>query len=235
MSQPRDQFYDSGLGDLLIDPGRYPPSIQDYLYAEAELVESRQFSLLVEVGCMKGRYLDWCVARHKDYLGVDIVSRYVEAGLARVVAAGLDKDHYRLAVCSAANLDRLAKGMGWVRRTDALIFFPFNSFGNMSDPKAVLGAIWRADVPVLICTYQTNREATQERWAYYRNCGYHGLVCEENTMGVRFRSDDGLDTIAYREDYLLEICERLVRGVQVLPLGHIGQAYLVGSSCRTCR
>jgi len=112
MSQPRDQFYDSGLGDLLIDPGRYPPSIQDYLYAEAELVESRQFSLLVEVGCMEGRYLDWCATRHRDYLGIDVVSRYVEAGLERVAASGLDKDRYRLVVYSAADLDHLAQDEG---------------------------------------------------------------------------------------------------------------------------
>ena len=74
------QFYSVGLGDRLIKESNYPSEILAYLESENKLVLEflSDFETLVEVGCMNGRYLDLAVESKKKYIGVDIVSRYID-------------------------------------------------------------------------------------------------------------------------------------------------------------
>jgi hypothetical protein len=198
-------FYSSGQGDRLVDPSRYPNEITNYLTAEEDLLTSlaSQFETLVEVGCMDGRYLDWAVRQQKSYLGIDIVERYVKNGQNRILSYGLSSDRYQIKIGDAAAIHKLPCKEGLLQNTaKVLAVFPFNSFGNMSEPIAVLSSLAKARYPFLICSYLTSDVANHARSQYYRNCGYEQIECFSDHVGVRFVSSDGLDTAGYIVNFL---------------------------------
>ena len=222
------EFYSSGYGDRLVDPSKYPGEIIDYLKAEEELLTALvdQFDLLIEVGCMDGRYLEWTIRRNKRYLGVDIVERYVRNGQGRLLSLGLPLDRYRIEICDAAAVHETPYRKGWLNKKDkVLIMFPFNSFGNIDEPKAVLRGLSRLKKPFLICSYTTSDFANLVRLRYYSNCGYKQIRCVSDNVGVRFVSNDGLDTVAYNPAYLEQLCEESGITVSIIPLSSIGACY----------
>jgi len=70
MESPTKDFYEDGRGNPLIDPLFFPPEVEDFLKKEELILLSIKDSLdlLIEVGCMQGRYLDWAVAEKKPIL-----------------------------------------------------------------------------------------------------------------------------------------------------------------------
>jgi hypothetical protein len=40
--------------------------------------KAEDFDVLVEIGCMHGRALDWSLAHGKRYVGIDITPRYIK-------------------------------------------------------------------------------------------------------------------------------------------------------------
>ena len=118
---PRD-FYGTGAGDRLVDESRYPPAIRRFLTGEKIVLASAigDGSILVEAGCMSGRYLPWAVEHGLDYLGIDIVTRYVEAGREAVRRSGLSPDRYRFLSLPAEALVDLSIP----EPSRALVFFP---------------------------------------------------------------------------------------------------------------
>ena len=198
-------FYESGKGDRLIDPLLFPEEIKQFLVGEKRILEALRglFDLLVEVGSMYGRYLKWAVENSKCYLGIDIVQRYIKDGKRIVAKLQLDPDKYRFMLGGAEKITDLVKPSEWNIAPDkCLLFFPFNSFGNMENPVVVIKSIKKSGLPFLISTYGTSQEINAYREQYYRNCGYAEILCVQDEKGVRFTSPDGLSSIAYHPNYL---------------------------------
>jgi len=201
-------FYESGKGDRLIDPILFPEDIKEFLAQERKILETLigSFSLLVEVGSMYGRYLKWAVENSKCYFGVDIIQRYIEAGRKVISDLQLEPVKYKFVIGGAENIAELVKPKNWGIKSDqCILFFPFNSFGNMNEPAVVIRSIKKSGLPFLISTYGTSQEINLCREQYYKNCGYSEIVNIQNEKGSRFISPDGLNTIAYHPDYLQNI------------------------------
>jgi hypothetical protein len=228
---PPPDFYGSGKGDSLIDPLNYPEEILEYLKTEEELIQELigQYERLVEIGCMEGRYLDWCVGRGIKYLGIDVVPRYIETGRRKLLDLGLFPPDYQMEISPAEEVDQvLEQKVINYPHEKSLLFFPFNSFGNMENPIAVLESLKRTRQSFLICSYQTTQQANGVRLVYYTNCGFKKIRCFVNEKGIRFASDEGLNPIAYFPDYFRTMCHKV--GIQVsrqFTFSTIGMAYIV--------
>lgn len=227
MTEIKD-FYESGKGDRLIDPLLFPEEIKQFLTCEKRMLEALadSFDLLVEVGSMHGRYLKWAVENGKYYLGIDIVQRYIGIGRKIILDSQLDPTEYRFILGEAENITELVRLDEWdVKPNRCILFFPFNSFGNMNDPLTVIRGIKKSRLPFLISTYGTSKEINICREKYYRNCGYSEIVSVQDEKGVRFVSPDGLFTIAYHPDYLQEIFTITNLEAAIVHFSQIGVAF----------
>jgi len=104
--KPETDFYNSGKGDCLVNSRNYPPEIKSYLQSEKEVLKllSNKLKGIVEVGCMNGRYVEWALAEEKLYYGIDIIERYIEAGLKRLKKSGIHLSRVNLQVWSANSI-----------------------------------------------------------------------------------------------------------------------------------
>lgn len=221
-------FYGGGLGDRLVSPDVYPPLIHKFLVDEEAALERacRGQELLVEVGCMDGRSMDWAVERGLAYLGIDVVERYILEARERALRRGLSESRCRFSVGASERLPALVDPASFGARPEAtLLFFPFNSFGNMDDAAEVLEGVRGTGLPFLISTYPVTSEANACRESYYRNCRYRDLSVVRDGRGVVFLSPDGLRTFAYDEIYLLGLCRELGLPCAAVPFSEIGVAY----------
>jgi len=207
MASSTKDFYDKGYGDSLIDVSLLPEEVKEFLLEEELILFSIKdsFDLLIEVGCMNGRYLEWAVAENKSYIGIDVATRFIKEGKERIVKLKLDTN-YQFIEGAAENIVNLIP-IEQLRNENCLLFFPFNSFGNMKDAGLVISAIKESGLPFLISSYQTTLKANRYREVYYNQCGYKGVKCKGNNKGVCFYSDDGLRTIAYHPAYIKKICK----------------------------
>jgi hypothetical protein len=220
-------FYGSGLGTRLIDAGNYPPSIQDYLHGEEQLLASLEdgFSTLVEVGCMHGRYLEWAVARGKNYLGVDPVQPYIRQGHERLALDPPKAGTCRFAQGTAEEIDLVLRQEGITEDERPLLFFPFNSFGQARFPRPIVAALSRARAPFLICTYGTGDRASEVRKRYYDACGYADLTQLSDESGVRFVSSDGLHSAAYHPPVMAGMFAAAGLRVKAVEFSDVGTGY----------
>ncbi len=223
MTPTRLEFYSTGCGDALVNPARYPREITRYLAAECALLELIPGRHLVEVGCMQGRYLDYAMDRGLDYLGVDVVARYIEEGRRRVEAHSAPTGRARFALGSATDLHHILNDVS--PGTESTILFPFNSFGNCEDPLAVLRSLGRCGRPFLISSYRTSEEATTIREAYYRAAGLRPSCTSIEGVGVCFTAPGGFEAWAYEPQYLSSLATEVELDFSVTPLASVGLAY----------
>lgn len=203
-----DKFYESGPGDRLAVSSNHPQKIREFLQVEEKALDSiaDSIDLLIEVGCMQGLHLDWAFAHEKSYLGIDIVKRYIQAGEKKVAQSGLSKERYRFIVGNGEEIGHLIHEQKLqAERERCLLFFPFNSFGNMQNVERVIASLRESELSFLISTYQTNDSATKSRDEYYKRCGYQDVRFTLTEQGVCFSSSDGLHSIAYQPDYLKKL------------------------------
>ena len=222
-------FYGKGKGDRLIDPLFYPRSIQLFLADEEALLKrlSTSFDLLVEVGCMHGRYLEWAATNEKHYLGVDVVRRYISAGNSRLKEFKSSTQKQRFVLGGAEKISKIVVPSDWDVNVDrCLLLFPFNSFGNMPKPLSVVESLGQRCLPFLISSYRTSMRATACREIYYRNCGYSRLRTYKSQKGVRFTSPDGLNTVAYGKAFVQQMFWSVGMSVRLVPFSQIGMAYM---------
>jgi len=220
----KQEFYDIGHGDFLVNEGNYPNEIQEFLKSELVLLNSfsSQFVHLIEVGCMNGRHLDWAISFSKKYLGIDIVQRYIDDAKKTILSLGVSLPDYEAELCSIEKISSLLSN----KKIDQfMLFFPFNSFGNMKAAYPVLKVLKNNNYPFLISSYQTNKQANESRLTYYKKCGYKNIECIDDEKGIRFISEEGLNTIAYHPTYLEKIFEELGMIVNKIPFCKIGMGY----------
>lgn len=223
----RSLFYQNGTGDRLIDEAIFPEPIKHYLSREEELLTSFAdlFDVLVEIGCMYGRALDWALAHNKRYVGIDITPRYIEVAKKRAVARGLDESHCQFFAGASEQVDELLAEVPFAEGKRCLLYYPFNCFGNMEAAGPVIEAIKRAKQSFMIGTYWTTEEATADRVAYYKSCYHDAVEVSTDKVGVTFSTLGGLCTIAYHPHYLLSLFEETGLDVELVPLSRLGVAY----------
>lgn len=225
----KKDFYSNGRGDRLIDPLFYPKGIKLFLENEEKLLVSLApfFDLLIEVGCMNGRYLSWAMGYKKAYFGLDIVERYIDAGNKRLGKLKTPKAQCQFVLGSAEDIASIIRpdDLG-VKTGRCLAFFPFNSFGNMPNPEPVIKSLGESNLPFCISSYRISKKATECRKRYYKNCGYSRIRTSRSRRGVRFSSPDGLSTIAYDPAFLREMFATNNVDVVSMPFSQIGMAYL---------
>ncbi len=220
-ASPTQRFYAKGPGDRLIDPACYPASIVKFLDAEEKLLAAAKehFDILVEVGCMQGRFLSWAVRAGKAYVGLDVVPRYLDEGRQAAAHQGLSPEQYRFQLLPAEELDVAAPPR-------SLLFFPFNSLGNMGDVAAVFQALKRSGCPFFISSYATSPQASRCREEYYGRCGYQDVHCLRDHRGVWFISREGLHSVAYHPDFLLGHFRQNGCEATAIPFAGMGMAYV---------
>jgi hypothetical protein len=199
-----------------------------FLKAEEDCVNSLsdRFDSVVEVGCMEGRYLTWAVKQSKNYTGVDIVPKYIEAGLRRIQDLGLCRRTYRFLLGAAEDSGTLIQAQHSRIATDkCLLLFPFNSFGNIASYERLVANLAESGIPFLISTYSTTKLATQLRREYYARCGYADIEVRRELAGVCIVGSEGLHSMAYYPDYLDSLLGRHGLKYATAPLAKIGIAY----------
>lgn len=222
-------FYKSGLGTRLILEDNYPEEIHRYLIAELNLLGTiiSDYKAITEVGCMYGRYTDYVLERGCNYLGVDVVKSYIKEGRRLAKQKSYNRSRCRFKCIDARYIHKIIfpKEMFGMRRSDNLIFYPFNCIGNMMGVSDVIDSLVNLNSPFLICTYKTDNESTRARFDYYYRCKYAQLTCVRQDSGILFTSSDGLSTIAHDQNWLIGTF--MERGVTVypIPLSKIGVAY----------
>lgn len=228
MRSDRDGFYDRKIADRLIDPSCFTHDIDLYLDAERNILNSvvRHYDTLVEVGSMHGRHLEWAVETGKRYIGVDLIERYIRMGNKRINRLGLDGKKFKFVNGPAEQLHVILSELKLQKTSRALLFFPFNSIGNMNALTPVAEAICKSACPFLVGTYHTGPEATAARELYYRRCGYHNIGQYHDERGVWFISSDGLRTIAYHTAHFVKVFAEQHLNVLSVGLSKIGVAYL---------
>lgn len=224
-----NEFYENGLGDRLANPLYHPRVITEFLQEELRIVNSIQSSidLLIEVGCMHGRYLDWAITHKKLYIGIDLVQRYIEAGRRAVAERGLSKEIYQFV---AGNAEEMARLLGQqhlhIEHDRCLLLFPFNSFGNMLDEERVIASLRECELPFFISSYQTTEYATACRKEYYTRCGYKDVRFLNTEKGIYFSSSDGLHSIAYYPKYLQKLFDDHKLLITIEPTPPINVSYM---------
>ncbi|QDV48486.1 class I SAM-dependent methyltransferase [Gimesia fumaroli] len=213
-------LYQEGVGDSLVQDENYPPGISAYLEDEKIFLESfLPFTKLVEVGCMFGRYLTWCLDSDIQYVGIDVIQRYIEMGEKRVFDEKIHRERVSFIQSDAVYLHNLDLG------SECVLFFPFNSFGNMDDYQRVLLSLYKSNLKYIICSYDIGEEANSIRREYYLKCGFSDVTLLSEKRGVKFKSKYGLKSWAYNPDYIIKIMSDIGIKSNYKMFGKIGIGY----------
>lgn len=223
-------FYGSEDGDKLIDKRNYPLSIKNYLEEEKQILNNciKNYDVLIEVGCMVARNIQIAILNKIKYIGIDIISDYIN--LANQIVKRRDLTSTCEVLCiNAEKLDDILQKSKLIKKCyNPLFFFPFNSFGNINDHICTLKSIKKIrNASFIIFTYKTDENATDERLKYYSKCNYRNLTVKHENIGIRFIADNGLDSIAYNEKYLENIIKNIDLQVETKEFSKIGIAYFI--------
>ena len=179
---------------------------------------------------MEARNLDVAINNKKGYIGIDIVPSYIEKSkkIIKEINPSIMCDAYCL---DAEKMKELKKMFIRYKEYKSLIYFPFNSFGNMNNPYNVINNfIHLEESDFIIFSYGTDEKSTDERMKYYENCNYKNLKYSSSNKGVRFYSDDGLNTIAYSKDYIEQMIKETSKlKVKTRKFEKIGVYYYINS------
>lgn len=225
--------YESGAGDELVNPYNYNQEISSYLKEEEEILSrlAMKYETVIEAGCMNGRYTKLILSLGRKYIGIDIVERYIESANKKYEVWVAERE----AAFFCVGLEKLSSVPEIIRTINSsktITVFPFNSFGNIKNIAGAIDCLCSVSMDFAIFTYKTNDLAKHIRADYYRRSGFLSLDCTDDELGVRFKSPEGLDSVAYTEKYLKEKFEEKGRDLQVIDFGTIGilfQSSIVGS------
>lgn len=222
-------FFETTLADRLMDPECFSAEIKDYLKQETAMVNAIEsfIDVLIEVGCMNGRYLDWAIEHKKRYIGIDIVARHIGAGRRAVLERGLPADSCQFLLGNAEEISQLIPPETLlVDKARTLLLFPFNCFGNVVNVNRLMESLQRIDLPFFISSYQLTEYATACRFEYYKRCGYREINVFRDEAGVSFSSPDGLKTTAYHPEHLQQLFSGYGIPIKVISWSSLNLAYM---------
>jgi len=223
-------FYGGSLGNRLVNSCNYPNDIKEFLKEEESiLIDSMKgCDIVIEVGCMEVRNLQCVVNNGKKYIGVDIIPSYIETSNKIIQEEGLSSICECICI-DAENLDIIFEKSNLIKDSkNPMFFFPFNSFGNMSNIDNVIKSMSKIKKALFVLfTYQINDYSNSVRFNYYHNCNYEHLNIVYESNGVRFTSDDGLNSMAYDENFLGDLIKKNGLNFKVIKFSNIGTAYFI--------
>lgn len=208
-------FYEVREGKL-VEVHRHPPLIKSCLEQEERVLDQlkRSFTTIVEVGCLDGRLAVWAAEAQKRYLGLDQESQVLWEARVRVDALGAQQARFEY--CNPRLLYQTICNRKLLSSCEVPLFvFPFNSFGSLERPEETIAGLVRLKVQYLIFSFGVDERSTRAREQYYRNYCHSGLKTRQYSEGVRFVSNNGLNTVAYdpevmRQMFYLENGERVL-------------------------
>ncbi len=211
--------YEKGIGDSLLAPESYNYNIRNYLLEEKNILEQvlHNFDEVLELGCSNGRHARMVLDTDKRYTGVDNVARYISE--AKRLYSNTDKASF---FCDDIKhfAEYINAGTG-----NTLFVFPFNIIGNIPDASEIIRQSLSLSDGVLIFTYKTDFHTQSVRADYYMSAGFEDITCTSNKTGVRFTDSQGLNTIAYTEDWFRNIFNESYHHCYRNSFGNIGVAY----------
>lgn len=224
-----EEFY-SKDGQKLIDVELYPEKIHQHLNDEkatlVNIIRNGNYDTVVEVGCMDGTmHLDVCKLCDVNYVGLDLVEHSVELLNQKLMESGCHGQYIAKAL-DVINIDSIAPDINEISRK-VLVFFPFNSFGNLDHPKEVLSVIRSCDYDAVVLTYLTDDNSANVRMEYYSNCGYSNLELSKSNEGDLFSSAQGLRSYAYSYDWFQNVADENSYKVKFSKIGEISGCYLL--------
>lgn len=215
-------IYKSGIGDELINPENYNEEVLFYLKEEAILLNQiiSKFETVVEAGCMDGRNLELIASLNKNYVGVDLENRYIEAAKNKHATV-----NGAMFVCDdIINLKSILQQIEY-NKEELVVVFPFNSFGNVTDNFKTLNTLLTEKFKVVIFTYKNNKFTDTIRENYYLKSGFENLSVEKNGDGVRFFNQTGLNSKAFSEQWFEKIGICTNNKFHIQNFSNIGVAY----------
>lgn len=223
-------FYGSESGNRLIDENNYPLSIKKYLETEKQILNKyiKDYDIIIEVGCMVARNIQIAVLNKKKYIGVDIVPEYIKLANEVIKKRNLSDTCELLCINAEALDDILHKSKLIKNCYNPLFFFPFNSFGNIDNQVCTLKSLKKIKgATFIIFSYKTDVDTTNERLKYYGNCNYDNLIVRKEDIGIRCVATNGLNSMAYNEDYLVNCIENMDMQIETREFSEIGMAFFI--------
>ena len=225
-------FYGADDGNRLVDEKNYPDSIKNFLKNEKDILINNinEHDIIIEVGCMEARNMEYAIKNNKKYIGIDIVPEYIEIAN-RIVEKRKLTSSCEFICIDAEKLDNILEKSKLLKSSSKpLFFFPFNSFGNMNNFDNVIKSINNIkNSDFILFTYQTNEKSTSERFKYYDNCNYDNLRVIQEENGVRFTADNGLNSMAYNDKFLQDFIKKCGLDIEIKKFADIGIAYFIST------
>jgi len=216
-------FYNKQGGDQLVEQKNYPPKIKEYLEKEKsylkKIASKGCYKGIFEIGCMDGRYIEFAGRNKLKYIGIDLVPKFIEKAKEKIRKSNM-KD-MSAHVCSINSLGKIQKKLS----PNIIGFFPFNSFGNLENPSIAIRELFKTNIDFVIFTYKTDLQTHAIRKKYYESCNYDGLKINVDNKGVIFSADQGLNTYAYFEEHIKDLCKN--KYVEVKEFSTIGKYYWI--------
>jgi hypothetical protein len=224
---PNKNVYYEWNGCNLLNPENYPKGVRIYLNREKEILSHLKayFKTLVEVGCFDGRYNTWCAKHHRQYIGIDINDRYLTEATRLAEFYNLPKSGYEFHNLNAQNLIDIQQKSPIFQSTspnDLLVIFPFNCLGNIANVIDVIDSLNRLGISYYISNFNVTSKATKVRETYYNNCEFDAISKHGEKDGIRFQSPDGLNSIAYDYQFLIENFSKPNPYVRIFDITSIG-------------
>lgn len=210
--------YERGIGDSLLTPESFNYNIRNYLLEESNILQQalHRYHNVLELGCSDGRHTRTVVDAGKQYTGIDNVSRYI-------IEAQHTYGKYNTATFHCDDISNFTEYLPASGKT--LLIFPFNIIGNLPDAVDIIRQSLQQSNGVLIFTYRTDFHTQSVRADYYMSAGFEDITCITNKEGVRFTDKQGLNTIAYSEDWFRSIFNEHYHHCHSINFGNIGVAY----------
>jgi hypothetical protein len=219
-------IYKNGKGDELVKPENYNEEIRSYLEEEKKILSEMviKYETVIEAGCMDGRYVELILDLGKKYIGIDIVKRYIK-NAKKKYEVSIKKKEVSFFSVGLEKMYLKPEIIYTINTTKTIVFFPFNSFGNIKNITEAFNCLSNLQVDFVIFTYQTNSIASKVREDYYNLSGFPNLICLADDLGVRFKSSEGLDSIAYSEKYLKKTFKEKGCSLKSMNFAQIGKVF----------
>jgi hypothetical protein len=225
MEKSVENVYDTVIGEALMDDINYPDSIIKFIAAEKEIAAyvSESFSTLVELGCHTGFYTQLAIERGLKYIGVDSTLKSIE--LARIQFGESPQVSFH-----CENAFSALGTMLWDGVPKPLLFFPFNSFGNIYTDLQKAKEVFTHNIPVLVSLFKTDDTATSARLSYYERSGLQNLRTIDGDDTVCVSADGRFLSAAFNRNAMVRLGRSAGFRLTIFDMSEVGACYFFDPS-----
>lgn len=229
------EFYGSKIGKNILNQECFPEEVSDYLKKEKLFLDNLvdKFDSIIEIGCGNGTHLQWAIENGKKYIGIDINEGRITKARLTANLNGFDSNQFKFACEKAENFPRVLDNLN-IEQSNSIpfVYFPFNVFGNIESVEEIILSLKKTNIDFGICAFKTSNLANKIREKYYENCGCQNILRINDNKGVRFKSKEGLNTIAYFSDWMQRKFSSIKIKLKTYEISEIGIAYVSDKSIK---